>query len=83
MPASVYSRTLLKAAEIAGGRPKLCRYLRVPAKDLDKWIAGEEVPPQSVFLQAVDLIVEDPPAGSEPGDPTGGLDAAPGTSARY
>lgn len=85
MAASVYSRTLQKAAELVGGRAKLCRHLRVPAADLDKWIADKAAPPIGVFLRAVDLIIEEtpPPAESSgPGDPPAPRDcaAAPGSS---
>ena len=54
-----------------GSRTKLCRYLHVPANDLEQWIADERTPPLGVFLRAVDLVVEETPplAGSEPGDP--------------
>ena len=81
MPNSVYSRTLQKAAEILGSRAKLCRALKVPAAELDSWIADKALPPQSVFLQAVDLVVDERSAGSEPGDPPPAKDAAP--DARY
>ena len=90
MAASVYSRTLQKAAELIGGRARLCRHLRVPSDDLDKWIADAAVPPIGVFLRAVDLVIEETPA---PGDsPAAGPDepaaphecAAPGGDAtRY
>lgn len=38
MAASVYSRTLRKAAELLGGEAKLCRALRVPVVELRGWI---------------------------------------------
>jgi hypothetical protein len=79
MAASVYSRTLQKAAEILGSRMKLCRTLQVPSDELQKWIDDKAVPPLGVFLRAVDLIIDEtpPPAGSEPGDPPAPRDAAP------
>jgi hypothetical protein len=68
---SVYSRTLQKAAELVGGRAKLCRALRVPAAELEAWIADKSTPPLGIFLRAVDLLIEEsvPPAESEPGEP--------------
>lgn len=71
MAASVVSRTLQRAAEVLGGRDKLSRELRVPARDLDRWIAEEAEPPRGVFLRAVDIVLEETPApgSSEPGDP--------------
>jgi len=71
MASSVYSRALQKAAELIGGQPKLCRYLRVPAAELQKWIDDKAVPPIGIFLRVVDLVIEEtpPPAGSGPGEP--------------
>jgi hypothetical protein len=71
MVAKVYARTFQKAAELAGGRKQLARRLRVPSADLEKWIAGAAEPPLAVFLQAIDLVLDEtqPPAGSEPPDP--------------
>jgi hypothetical protein len=76
--ASVFSRTLQKAAELIGGRPQLCRYLHVPAADLMRWIADEAEPPKGIFLKAVDLVLDEtpPPAESEPGDPPAPRDAS-------
>jgi len=76
--ASVVSRTLQRAAEILGGRDKLSRQLRVPAKELDRWIADETEPPRGVFLRAVDIVLEETPApgSSEPGDPPSPRDAS-------
>jgi len=84
MASSVYSRTLQKAVELLGGRAKLCRYLRVPASDLDQWISDTKTPPLGVFLRAVDLVIEEtpPPGASEPGDPPSPREgAASGSSA--
>jgi len=71
MPTSVYSRTLQKAAEAAGGPKKLARVLRVPLADLENWIADKDEPPMAVFLKAVDLVLDEttPSGASEPGDP--------------
>lgn len=71
MASSVYSRTLQKAAELIGGHKKLCRHLRVPMAELQRWIDDKAVPPISIFLRAVDLVIEEtpPPADSGPGEP--------------
>jgi hypothetical protein len=68
---SVYSRTLQKAAELVGGRAKLCRALRVPAAELDAWIEDKSTPPLGIFLRAVDLLIDESPAPgeSDPGEP--------------
>jgi hypothetical protein len=71
MPASVYSRTLQKAAEAAGGQKKLARVLRVPLAELENWIADKDEPPTAVFLKAVDMVLDETTSSgaSEPGDP--------------
>jgi hypothetical protein len=79
MTNSVYSRTMQKAAQLAGGEKQLARYLRVPLADLQKWIAGKDIPPTAHFLKAIDLVLDEtsPGAtGSEPGDPPAPNDCA-------
>ena len=79
MVSSVYSRTLQKAAELAGGQKKLARYLQVPLAEVEKWIAGSSTPPIATFLKAVDLVLEETSSsngGSEPGDPPAPRDCA-------
>jgi hypothetical protein len=79
MPASVYSRTLQKAAELSGGQKKLARLLRVPLSD-----KGE--PPMAIFLRAVDLVLDEtgaPAAGSEPGEPSPAKDCGSGAKAEF
>jgi hypothetical protein len=65
----VYRRTFQRAAGFCGGVRKLARHLRVPLRDLEKWMAGETAPPIAVFLKAIDLVLAEttPPAG-----PSGG-----------
>jgi hypothetical protein len=76
---SVYSRTLQKAAELMGGYSKLCRHLRVPLAELQRWVEDRAVPPIGVFLRAVDLILDEtpPPAGTDTIDPAAPRDCAP------
>jgi hypothetical protein len=79
--ASVYSRTLQKAAELIGGRARLCRHLHVPAAELQKWIGDKAVPPMGVFLRAVDLIIDESPLpgnSSDPADPDAPRDCSSG-----
>ena len=63
-----YSRTLARAAQLAGGLQALAERLRVPADLLQEWIAGRKAPPQRVFLAAVDIVMDHSlnaaPAGS-------------------
>ncbi len=78
MAASVYSRALQKAVELVGGKVSLCRRLRVPVSELEKWISDKAIPPSGIFLKVVDLLIEEtpPPPGSEPPDPPAPHDAS-------
>jgi hypothetical protein len=68
MVASVYSRALLRAAELAGGRDRLSKILQVPRTDIDKWIADEAKPPREIFLRIVDLILDETGPAGEVGE---------------
>jgi hypothetical protein len=59
MKATVQARALKQAAGILGGLPELQRYLQVPREDLERWMSGEQAPPQMVFLKIVDVILRD------------------------
>jgi hypothetical protein len=86
MPASVYSRTLQKAAELSGGQKRLARLLRVPLAELEKWIADKDDPPTAIFLKAVDLVLDEtapPGSGSEAADPSPPKDCAPDAKAEF
>jgi|SRR6185369_1920901 hypothetical protein len=57
---SVYSRMLRKAADLVGGERALARYLKVPQADVYAWMRpGASPPPAGVFLNAVDLVLND------------------------
>ena len=58
MPSAFYSRILLRAIDIAGSPAALCLYLRIPHRQLERWLAGEERPSDAVFLKLVDLLTE-------------------------
>jgi hypothetical protein len=49
-----------------GGTAQLARKLQVPMSTLDKWLAGEETPPNVYFFRAVDVVLDtsDPPEAS-------------------
>ena len=84
MTANVYSRALLRAAELAGGRDKLAYTLRVPKAEIDKWIAGDTKPTRDVFLRVVDLILDETGAAGDPNDtPDPPPHDAAGSSRRY
>jgi hypothetical protein len=76
--ASVYSRALIKAAELLGGRAELARMLQVPGAEIDRWIADDAKPPREVFLRVVDIILDETSIGGadEPADPLPDRDAA-------
>ena len=54
---TVHTRVLHRACQILGGVEQLSEYLRVSTTMLYRWLEGEDVPPSSVFLRAVDLIL--------------------------
>lgn len=58
---TVYTRTLHRACEELGGVPELAVYLRVAITELQRWMDGVEVPPQGVFLAAVDVVSRQKP----------------------
>jgi hypothetical protein len=56
-PNEIQSRTLHRAAELAGGPEALARKFCIPEPALRMWLAGRPIPPE-IFLRAVDIIVE-------------------------
>jgi hypothetical protein len=74
---SVYSRALMKAAELVGGRAQLAQVLQVPRAEIDQWIADEAKPPREIFLRIVDIILDETAGGDgDSGEPPPGRDAA-------
>lgn len=78
MTASIYSRALLKAAELVGGRAELARALQVPITEIDRWIAEEAKPPRETFLRIVDIILDETGGGGrdDTSGPPQGRDAS-------
>jgi hypothetical protein len=62
---NVYTETLACAAATIGGASRLAQFLKVPHGRLARWLAGEEAPPQEVFLDALDVIADGPYASPE------------------
>jgi hypothetical protein len=60
-----YTETLAFAAATIGGTGRLAAFLDVPRSALVRWLAGEEAPPQEVFLSALDVIADGPYASPE------------------
>jgi hypothetical protein len=54
----VHVRTLMRAAEIAGGAQELAFKLKVTPSHLSLWLGGLEPCPNHIFLKAVDLVLE-------------------------
>lgn len=54
---TVHTRVLHRACQIVGGVEKLAERLGVSRRLLHRWLEGEEAPPASVFLKAVDLVL--------------------------
>lgn len=52
-------RVLRRAVQMAGGTSKLAAHLGVGEADLQHWIAGDDEPPEAVFLLAFDLVLAD------------------------
>jgi hypothetical protein len=51
-------RVLQRAAEVLGSERALARRLRVPMPSLFAWIKGNDRPTRTVFLEAIDILVE-------------------------
>lgn len=58
-PADTYRAALVRAAELVGGVRRLSDRLRVPMADLTRWLAGDGKPSISVFLQVIDVLIEE------------------------
>jgi DNA-binding transcriptional regulator YdaS (Cro superfamily) len=54
----LYTRTLVRAAELVGSEEALARTLKVTPNRLAAWLAGVEDPPADVFLRAVDIVTD-------------------------
>ena len=55
-----YCDALRRAAEILGGPGKLAYCLGVSREQIERWLAGEEPAPLSVFLETLDVIADGP-----------------------
>jgi hypothetical protein len=67
---SAPTRTLALAAKTLGGAPALAKRLDVEQAVLERWMAGEALPPYEVFVKALDIVAAGPrlnPAGRDAG----------------
>jgi len=53
---SLYTQTLVRAAEAEGGIAPLAALLRVPEKTLERWMSGRAQTPVRAFLKALDRL---------------------------
>lgn len=54
------TRTLKRAARIAGGEEKLAKLLGCAVTQLRRWISGEEPTPAPIYLRALDVVSKGP-----------------------
>ena len=54
------TRTLALAAQTVGGAQALATRLDVEQAALERWMAGDELPPYEVFLKALDIVAAGP-----------------------
>ena len=55
-PATVYTRALLRAIEIAGSPAALAAFLGSSPREVETWLRGETCPPMPIFLAIVDIL---------------------------
>ena len=55
----VKAKALRLASRRLGGNSRLRDFLRVPAEQLVRWMAGAEDPPTPVLLKALEVILDD------------------------
>ena len=60
------AHVLRRAASILGGTAELAERLKVPQRQVDYWIQDIGTPPDSVFFDAIDIIIES--AGARDGE---------------
>ena len=56
----IYLRILHDACKALGGEHKLALRLGVEVELVDRWLQGQGIPPDSVFLACLDIIQEGP-----------------------
>jgi len=59
MEGELKARLLRRACDIAGGRERLASRLNVEMHALEFWMSGRATPPERVFLNVVDMVLED------------------------
>ena len=64
-PLPDHALTLDRAAALVGGRARLATRLKVSQRQLDYWIGEIGRPPDTVFFDAIDIIIENAGASRE------------------
>jgi hypothetical protein len=55
--ASIQAKVIYRACLIVGGIDQLALKLEAQKADVERWIRGEEEPPQRPFLVAVEIVL--------------------------
>ena len=53
---TVYTRTTRKALEAAGGIHQLAERLRRTLDEVNDWLLGRQVPPDTIFLEMLEIV---------------------------
>jgi hypothetical protein len=56
-----YANLLRRAGELVGGVEELCKLLEVSeaeCAECESWLSGRVIPPSSVLLRVVDLLID-------------------------
>jgi hypothetical protein len=53
---TVYTRTLVRAIEIAGSAEELAAFLASTPAEIGTWVSGASNPPMPIFLALVDVV---------------------------
>ena len=53
-----HALTLERAAALVGGHAELAMQLKVSQRQLDYWLGQISTPPDTVFFDAIDIIIE-------------------------
>jgi len=68
MADTLYTRALIRAAEIQGSTQALASMLRVPENTLPRWMASRAQMPLAAFLRVIEIISEDEKKQAPPRD---------------
>jgi hypothetical protein len=55
--AGIQAKVFQCAADIVGGRRRLCERLDVSGADLSRWLSNQQTSPLPVFFRALDIVL--------------------------